>query len=233
MKAKQLVIAMALTGLTFSSFANQPTSVEENRGAITGLIVGAAVAGPFGAGVGAILGGGVIGKTIATNRLKREHLAKLEKTIDLQREERRQLKQSIAALSSDLDRIVARQPTGGQHREVPIQFRTGSSNIEPQYIKHLNQIAQVLKRNPDATISLSGFADRRGLSDANQVLSEKRVKRVERYLVQRGVKRSQVQAQAFGESKPLQPDESLENNFFDRRVVIQLSLDVTSNLATR
>jgi sortase system peptidoglycan-associated protein len=233
MKTKQLVIAMALTGFTYSSLASEPTSTEENRGAIAGLVVGAAVAGPFGAGVGAILGGGVIGKTMATNRLKREHLARLQSTIETQQKERRQLHQSIADLSSDLDRMVERQPSAGQQREIPIQFRTGSSKIEPHYLNQLNQIAQVLLRNPDASITLSGFADRRGERAANQSLSQKRVNNVQQFLVKRGVKQDQVQANAFGDTRPLQTDESLENNFFDRRVVLQLSLDVTANLATR
>ena len=38
---------------------------------------------------------------------------------------------------------------------------------------------------------------------------------------------------AFGESRPLDRDESLETNFFDRRVVLELSLDVDTELATR
>jgi sortase system peptidoglycan-associated protein len=233
MKVKQIIIAMALTGFTVSSFAGQTTSKEENRGAMTGLVVGAAIGGPFGAGVGAIIGGGVIGKTIASSRMKREHLAKLESTIESQREEREQMEQSMAALSSDLDRMIERQSTGALRRKVPVQFRTGSSTIEPQYLSQLNQLAQVLKRNPDATITLSGFADRRGPANANQTLSQKRVDGVQRYLAEHGVNLKQVQAKAFGETRPLKRNESLENNFFDRRVVLELSLDITSNLATR
>jgi hypothetical protein len=43
----------------------------------------------------------------------------------------------------------------------------------------------------------------------------------------------QVIGTAFGETQPLNPAESLENNFFDRRVVVELKLDIDRNLATR
>lgn len=237
MKVKQLVIAMALTGLALPSVAREPATVEENRGLLSGLVIGAAVGGPIGAGFGAIIGGGIIGKTIGTiredRRVKNEKIDELQAIVDNQSKEKKLLEQSIAALSQDLDRVLAVQTTDAQRPDVPIQFRTGSSDIEVHYQSQLDKIAVVLARNPDTTITLSGFADRRGDSKSNQVLSQKRVSNVRSYLIKRGVRQGQVDAVAFGESRPLQSDESLENNFFDRRVVMELSFDIHSNLATR
>jgi outer membrane protein OmpA-like peptidoglycan-associated protein len=80
---------------------------------------------------------------------------------------------------------------------------------------------------------LAGFADRRGDDQFNQALSEKRVRRVKRFLVNSGVNSTQVIGTAFGETQPLNPAESLESNFFDRRVVVELKLDIDRKLATR
>jgi outer membrane protein OmpA-like peptidoglycan-associated protein len=38
---------------------------------------------------------------------------------------------------------------------------------------------------------------------------------------------------AFGESKPLSQEETPENHFFDRRVVMQFSFDLDAYLASR
>ncbi len=219
----------ALAGSAMASQAAEQTSREENRGLITGLVIGAGVGGPFGAGVGAIVGGGLIGKALATHRIKNELKASVER-LDAERVE---LAEMVAMLNGDLDRMIQRQSAGWQPRAIPVQFRTGSARIEPHYEGQLEKIAAVLTRNPDATISLSGFTDRRGDEQANLRLSEDRVSAVKQFLMAKGVTRGQILGHAYGEKQPLQPDESLENNFFDRRVVLELSLDVGSKLATR
>ncbi len=233
MKVKNIIVAIALTGLAVPSLAREAASVEENRGAVSGLVLGAAIAGPIGAGVGAILGGGIIGKAFGSNRVKNEKIAELTAAVDGQKDEKVLLEQAIADLSRDLDQMIELQSIDAQRPDVPIQFRTGSADIEPHYQSQLIKIAKVLSRNPDASITLSGFADRRGLPQANQRLSQQRVNHVEKFLVGRGVARSQIQTRAFGETQPLQKDESLENNFFDRRVVMELIFDIPSDLATR
>ncbi|MDA0791845.1 MAG: sortase-associated OmpA-like protein PdsO [Proteobacteria bacterium] len=234
MKLTHLVIATALTttlpGANAASHqGSEQTSKEENRGLIAGLVVGASVGGPFGAGVGAIVGGGLIGKALATNRIKNE----LQTSVARLATEREELEQTVAMLNGDLDRMVQRHSASWQHRAIPLQFRTGSAHIEAHYEGQLTKIAGVLNRNPDATISLSGFTDRRGDEDANQRLSEERVAAVKQYLMARGVTRGQILGRAYGEKQPLRPDESLESNFFDRRVVLELTLDHASKLATR
>jgi hypothetical protein len=51
--------------------------------------------------------------------------------------------------------------------------------------------------------------------------------------VKSGVNSTQIIGSAFGETRPLSSDESLESNFFDRRVVVELKLDIDRELATR
>ncbi len=235
MKMKQIVIAMALAG-TAPLAAAEETPKEERRGAFGGMVVGAAVGGPLGAGVGAIVGGALIGKTVATYRQNEAlniDVAKLRADLHSQSAEKAEYESLIADLNSDLDRLIALQSDSWRQQQLPIQFRTASSHIESHYEAELDKIARVLTRNKDASVTLSGFADRRGESEFNQQLSEQRVTRVKHYLLARGVQPHQMIIMAFGESRPLDRDESLETNFFDRRVVLELSLDVDAELATR
>lgn len=240
MKMRQMAAIVILTSAGSSVMAAADTSKEEARGALTGAVIGASVGGPFGAGLGAIIGGGIIGKLVGVSRINGELVEannELEVVLKNRREERfdqdEKMKVQIANLSQELNVMLRKQTVSWNSRQLPIQFRTGSSEIETQYVKQLDQIARILSRNLDTKVSLSGFADRRGNPEYNQSLSENRVAQIQRYLLNRGVKATQVLANAYGETKPISNEDSFENDFFDRRVVMQFSFDMKSYLATR
>jgi outer membrane protein OmpA-like peptidoglycan-associated protein len=60
-----------------------------------------------------------------------------------------------------------------------------------------------LEAKPDAHLTLEGHADPRGSVEYNQGLSERRVDRVKRFLVEQGVPGANIQTKAFGEQKNL------------------------------
>jgi len=244
MNMKQIAVVGIFT-LVGSSVMAAPdtttnTSKEEGRGALTGAVIGASVGGPLGAGLGAIIGGGIIGKLIGVSRVNGELMVaneELEIVIQSRQKEKRghdqKMKVQIANLSQELNAMLRSQTQSWNSRQLPIQFRTGSSEIESQYVEQLNQIAHILSRNLDTKVSLSGFADRRGDLKYNQSLSENRVIQIQQYLASRGVKNSQILTNAYGETKPISHEDSYENDFFDRRVVMKFSFDVKSYLAAR
>jgi sortase system peptidoglycan-associated protein len=220
--------------------AESGTAKEEGRGMLGGAIIGAGVGGPLGAGLGAIIGGGIIGKLVGVSRINRELVVQnndLEFKFKNQEiavvNNTKKMKVRISKLSKELDAMLEAQTASWNSRQLPIQFRTGSSEIESQYREQLEQIARILSRNLDTKVSLSGFADRRGDLNFNQSLSENRVNKVQGYLLSRGVKSNQILTHAFGESQPISSDESFENDFFDRRVVMQFSFDIKAYLASR
>ncbi len=55
-----------------------------------------------------------------------------------------------------------------------------------------------LQSKPDARLTLQGHADPRGSVEYNQALSEQRVERTKRFLVELGVPAANIQAGAFG-----------------------------------
>ena len=238
---KQLMAASLLTVLASSAMAadsggnigsNSSTAREQHRSALGGAMIGAAIAGPVGAGAGAVLGGGVIGKLWGKIRISNEYRAELiaENHSLQQRAQSREL--HIAELNQDIDTLLAKS-SDWQSRQLPIQFKTASSEIEGHYESQLKDVAALLSRNPDTNVVLSGFADRRGDSDYNLQLSEQRVAELKAYLLSHGVNRTQVITQAFGESQPVAAEDSAENHFFDRRVVMAFEVDIRSPLATR
>ncbi len=220
--------------VTTSAFAAQKkTEKEETRGAVVGMVVGAAVAGPIGAGVGAMVGGAVLGKLVGYHRMNRELASEIASNRQKNKASADKMHSEIANLDHELKRMIEIQTASWNSRQLPIQFKTASSDIEQHYQKQLNEIARILSRNLDTRVSLSGFADRRGDHLYNQSLSENRVANVHAYLISRGVKRQQIVTKAFGESQPLSAEETPENHFFDRRVVMQFSFDLDAYLASR
>jgi len=234
MLVKTLVTAITLTiaaSSTHALAADAPSPT--HKAAASGLVIGAVTGGPIGAFVGTVVGGEIFGRLFEQ---RRENKTLEGEVADLQtrlNQLHKEHKNEVFALNLDLDTVLALQAGQAEKRSVPIQFKTASSSIELQYREELKEIAQLLKRNKDATISLKGFADRRGNDSANLTLSEKRVRSVEGFLLQAGVAKRQIRGLAYGESRPLNAQESLENNFFDRRVDVELHLELDPQLATR
>ena len=235
-KKRKLAAAVLMTTLTFTgaaAVASPDSSVERNRGVASGLVIGAIAGGPAGAFFGSVLGGEVFGRLFEQRRVNKaltDEVIALRSSLN---DEQQRYIVTTGALNQDLDKLVSIQSVQNKQRKLPVQFRTGSSVIEPQYEDELKNIARLLSRNKDASVTLAGFADRRGENQANFRLSEQRVDGVKDFLVSQGASTSQILTTAYGETRPLSTEESLENNFFDRRVVIELNLDIDPQLATR
>jgi hypothetical protein len=72
-----------------------------------------------------------------------------------------------------------------------------------------------LQTKPDAHLILEGHADRRGRVEYNQVLSERRVERTKRFLIEHSVPAANLETKAFGEQKNMdaaQVKDAVERN---------------------
>jgi outer membrane protein OmpA-like peptidoglycan-associated protein len=72
-----------------------------------------------------------------------------------------------------------------------------------------------LETKPDAHLTLEGHADPRGSPDYNQALSERRVDRTKRFLIDHGIPAANLETKAFGEQRNLdeaQVKDAVEKN---------------------
>ena len=60
-----------------------------------------------------------------------------------------------------------------------------------------------LEYDPNAKLSLSGYADERGPNEYNQSLSERRVQRVREFLISQGIPENKIETAAYGDEKPI------------------------------
>jgi peptidoglycan-associated lipoprotein len=192
----------------------------------TGIIFGAVVAGPVG---GAIAG--LFGLFIANDINDGNRLALTKEKLNNTHQELNVLRQNYQASIATANQQIAAMDVAMTQTtqlvtpalEANIQFKTASFLVEDHYKSQLNGLASELRNNPKLTIELSGFADQRGESAYNQVLSQQRAKSVKDYLVSQFVNENQVLTQSFGESELVSESNNFEDNFFDRRVRLTLS----------
>jgi peptidoglycan-associated lipoprotein len=76
-----------------------------------------------------------------------------------------------------------------------------------------------------------GYADRNGEAQANLKLSKQRTDAVRVFFNTLGISNSDITTIAYGETKPVDVSQSVETDFFDRKVVVRL-LDNNDQLVT-
>ena len=101
-----------------------------------------------------------------------------------------------------------------------ILFDFDSYSLKDEAKQTLDAIYEILKEHPDREIQISGHTDNIGKEDYNLELSEKRAKVVAEYLLQKGLKEDQISYKGYGSSKPIVPNDSVENQAKNRRVEI-------------
>lgn len=81
----------------------------------------------------------------------------------------------------------------------------------------LNQLVELLEKNPEINIEIHGHTDSRGAKEYNQRLSENRAKSVYEYLVHQGIDKKRLAYKGFGEEKPVADNSTPEGRALNRR----------------
>ncbi|OFC69947.1 hypothetical protein BFC18_15300 [Alteromonas confluentis] len=239
--AKKTLIAAAtalcLNPVAMAKDYEQEKSKNAAIGLGTGMVVGAVIAGPIGAGVAGILGAMIGENKAATEALtdSREELAASQAALTASQKELFAVRDSLNELQQQAT-ITHVGLTSFPNEQVmamesAIQFKTGSENIEALYTEQLDLIAKALRSHKGLAVRLTGYADYRGDSDFNQLLSEQRANAVKTALTERGVSSEQISLLAVGEAGST--SNSPESTFFDRKVVMQIMPDENGMTAQR
>jgi len=95
--------------------------------------------------------------------------------------------------------------------------------IKPEYKENLDVLADYLKKYPTAVIKLTGHTDHYGTESYNLVLGENRAKAVRNYLLNKGVKNSQIVIYSAGEKENITiPVDDDRIRRLNRRVMIDV-----------
>jgi outer membrane protein OmpA-like peptidoglycan-associated protein len=99
-----------------------------------------------------------------------------------------------------------------------VLFDTASATLKPGAREKLARVAGVLASHPDLQIMIEGHTDSVGGDTYNQGLSERRAESVRAYLVQQRIPPTAVDAEGFGESRPVATNANASGRQQNRRV---------------
>ena len=98
-----------------------------------------------------------------------------------------------------------------------------SDKISTSSYAPLDEIAAILKENPDLDLEIEGHSDNSGLPAHNLNLSSKRAAAVKKYLEAAGIAPARIKAAGFGDKQPLFPNDTESGRSQNRRVELKLT----------
>jgi outer membrane protein OmpA-like peptidoglycan-associated protein len=106
--------------------------------------------------------------------------------------------------------------------ESGLVFDTDSYRLREETRSNLVDLSKTLKKYDDTNILIEGHTDNTGEDAYNQKLSENRADAVENYLVTQGIENSRVTTKGYGESQPLDANDSEAGRQKNRRVEVAI-----------
>ena len=99
-----------------------------------------------------------------------------------------------------------------------IKFDVNKASLKPESMGPINEIYDLMNKNPELNFSVEGHTDSDGSDDTNMTLSKARGKAVMDKLISMGIEESRLKSNGFGESKPIDDNSTPEGKANNRRV---------------
>ena len=100
-----------------------------------------------------------------------------------------------------------------------VEFDTNKATIRPESEAVLNAVLDILKKHSEITkVSVEGHTDNRGGARHNMGLSRRRAASVMDWLTSRGVEASRLTSKGWGQTKPIDTNDTAEGRQNNRRV---------------
>jgi OmpA-OmpF porin, OOP family len=104
----------------------------------------------------------------------------------------------------------------------PVQFETATAEIKDVSFPLLDEVVGVMMDAPDIRIAVHGHTDSRGSASYNRELSLRRARSVVKYLTDKGVAASRLDALGFGADKPIASNDTDQGRATNRRVEFKI-----------
>ena len=251
-----VVLAVSLAQAANATEENTPHDLDATGtywGIGIGSVLGAVIAGPPGAAIGAALFGSIgwgQGMDVALDQslieLERRDLAleqsqaalhKNRSDLTKARQKVSELNRSNGQQSAVLADLMENDGNGEQgnnvlqdvteHYAQEVYFRNGESDVPVYAQGRIDKLSEFLKSHPNLNVTLKGYTDHRGAADFNAALAQARVDGIREALLEQGVDTQRVTTLAIGEIESQALPNDAGNYVLDRRVSIELSLNTT------
>lgn len=226
-----LAVVMSVGSLTATAQAEEKSAALQAKQGVSftgGAVAGAVLGGPIG-----MLAGAFLGAYVADNIEQAEQGKKLQlETVQLNKDKTAmtaRLNELTTKLASADNYAEQQQAVIKEAFEVNLMFETGVATLSSNEQARVKKVATLLTAYPEFQVSLAGYADTRGDSEANLVLSRERAAEVADLLKRNGVASNQIVAVGYGERAG--SGQSADELAFNRTVIMALTAPVESYLA--
>lgn len=103
-----------------------------------------------------------------------------------------------------------------------IFFDFDKATIRPESANELDRLIKLLTENPTIKIELGSHTDSKGSDEYNMKLSDNRSKSVVEYLISKGIPSDRLTAKGYGETKPIDTNDTDEGRQNNRRTEFKI-----------
>ena len=161
--------------------------------------------------------------SLITNALKSKNL-KLQQAVSnfekqaeqADMEERQRMEQQLTVLK---DKEINRKI---KYVLGDVLFVYNKADLVPGATAKITEISEMMKLNPNKTITIEGHTDNTGSDAYNMELSQKRADFVKNALVQKGISSDRITARGLGKSHPIASNSTAKGRQENRRIEISV-----------
>ena len=134
---------------------------------------------------------------------------------------------SIAGNRNSLDKLkeTNREWPFSTYKKI-IYFEYDSNTLSSESLKILDKIAEFAIHNPESEFIIKGYTDSMGADSYNLTISKFRANAVKSYLIAKGVDPTKLETFGLGSQNPIFPNRTAGGRKLNRRVEIELKIDV-------
>lgn len=133
----------------------------------------------------------------------------------------------LQAMRSELTELQTRQTERGLVVTLgDVLFEVDRAAIKPGATRALDQLANALRNDPNASITIEGHTDSTGSREHNMDLSTRRMDSVRAYLVSHGVEPAKITGRGLGQDYPVASNDTESGRQQNRRVEVIVNSSV-------
>lgn len=106
-----------------------------------------------------------------------------------------------SALHTNMNLTKVEKDIPAANKMSPIYYEFDAANITQQAAQEMDKIAEIMSQNENLIIEASSYTDSRGTDAYNMELSKRRAKAAVEYLMSKGIDKTRIRSNAYGENK--------------------------------
>jgi outer membrane protein OmpA-like peptidoglycan-associated protein len=142
-----------------------------------------------------------------------------------ERQKSAELAAELRSLKSQVADLKAQQTGRGWVLTLrnDLLFDSGGATLKPGAQRVVDNLAQLMRRQPDRDIAIEGFTDSAGSIESNRKLSAGRAAAVKSALVARGIEPGRIDSRGYGPAFPVASNDTSTGRQLNRRVEIVIN----------